>query len=65
MLVAENIKKLRKQKGISQIELSAQIDAYPDYISWWESGKRIPSLKQNALVIVIVRDTKSGRKTTD
>lgn len=44
MFLADNIKKLRKQKGLSQIELAAQIDVYPDYISWWESGKRTPSL---------------------
>jgi transcriptional regulator with XRE-family HTH domain len=44
MSIGENIKRLRKEKGLSQIELSVEIGVYPDYISFWESGKRMPSL---------------------
>jgi transcriptional regulator with XRE-family HTH domain len=42
--IAEKIKELRKERGLSQVELAVEIDVYPDYISWWESGKRTPSL---------------------
>ncbi len=43
-MLGKNIKTLRKRNGVSQVELAAAIDVYPDYLSWWESGKRLPSL---------------------
>jgi transcriptional regulator with XRE-family HTH domain len=43
-MIAKKIKELRKERGWSQIQLAVKIDVYPDYISWWESGKRDPSL---------------------
>ncbi len=43
-MLGKNIKTLRKRKGLSQVELAVAINVYPDYISWWESGKRLPSL---------------------
>ena len=44
MMIAKKIKELRKAKDWSQVQLAIEIDVYPDYISWWESGKREPSL---------------------
>lgn len=43
-MIGDKIKELRKARGLSQIQLAVQCDVYPDYISWWESGKRMPSL---------------------
>ncbi len=43
-MIGAKIKELRKKKGLSQVEVAVAVDVYPDYISWWESGKRYPSL---------------------
>jgi len=44
MAVAETIKALRKQKGVSQEKLADAIDSHQVYISEIEKGKKIPSL---------------------
>ena len=44
MAVAETIKALRKQKGVSQEKLADAIDSHQVYISEVEKGKKIPSL---------------------
>ena len=44
MAVAETIKDIRKQKGVSQEKLADAIDSHQVYISEIEKGKKIPSL---------------------
>ena len=44
MAVAETIKALRKQTGVSQEKLADAIDSHQVYISEIEKGKKIPSL---------------------
>lgn len=44
MAVAETIKDLRKQKGVSQEKLADAIDSHQVYISEIEKGKKVPSL---------------------
>ncbi len=44
MAVAETIKALRIQKGISQEKLADAIDSHQVYISEIEKGKKIPSI---------------------
>lgn len=44
MAVAETIKDLRKQRGVSQEKLADAIDSHQVYISEIEKGKKIPSL---------------------
>lgn len=45
MNLASRIEKFRKANGMTMVELAAQIDVKPQYISQIESGKRSPSLK--------------------
>ena len=40
-----NLKKLRKVKGLSQIELAKQLGVSQETVSKWESGKVIPDIK--------------------
>ena len=42
--VAETMRELRQQKGISQEKLAEAIDSHQVYISEIENGKKIPSL---------------------
>ena len=44
MAVAETIRALRKQKGVSQEKLADAIDSHQVYISEIEKGKKTPSL---------------------
>ena len=44
MAVAETLKNLRMQKGISQEKLANAIDSHQVYISEIEKGKKMPSL---------------------
>lgn len=39
---AEKLKKLRDQKGISQLELSEKIGVSPSSITMYEQGERVP-----------------------
>jgi len=36
------LKKIRKEKGLTQLDLSKKTDIYPNNISQIENGKRIP-----------------------
>lgn len=40
-----NLKKLRKVKGLSQIELAKKLGVSQETVSKWESGKVIPDIK--------------------
>ena len=42
--VAETLRELRQEKGISQEKLAEAIDSHQVYISEIENGKKIPSL---------------------
>ncbi|MEJ8554177.1 helix-turn-helix domain-containing protein [Tepidibacter sp. Z1-5] len=42
--LSERLKKLRKEKGLSQKDLSAELNIPRTTISSWESGSRIPEL---------------------
>ena len=42
MSFASKLKKLREDKGISQLELSKQIGVSPSSITMYEQGERIP-----------------------
>ena len=39
---AENLRKLREQKGLSQKQLGTQMFVNPSTIANWESGRRLP-----------------------
>lgn len=41
----KNLYNIRKQKGYTQKELAFGIGVSESLISYWESGKRVPSLK--------------------
>ena len=49
------MKKLRQEKGISQIELAGAIEATNDTISLWERGLRRPENKQLVIREMIER----------
>ena len=49
-LVQENVKKYRKQRGITQLKLSLMTGISKDYITAIECGKRVPSLKRLVLI---------------
>lgn len=42
---AERLRKLRKEKGLSQAELARELDVASNTISIWELGKRMPEEK--------------------
>lgn len=44
-MFADNLKRIRKQKKISQESLAASINKTQQTISWYESGKVYPSIK--------------------
>lgn len=45
-LIQQNIRKYRKQKGLTQAKLSLLVNVSKDYITSIECGKRVPSLKR-------------------
>lgn len=56
----KNLKKFRKQKGLTQLKLSLLASVSKEYITAIELGKRIPSIKRldmiaNALNIEIYK----------
>lgn len=53
MKVAENLKKFRKQAGLSQKELADKIGVHQTLIAQFENGLKIPSLA----VAVQIADT--------
>ena len=42
--IGENIRKYRKQKGVSQEELAEAVEVSPNYIGMIERAEKIPSL---------------------
>jgi transcriptional regulator with XRE-family HTH domain len=44
-IFVQNLRKFRKTKGISQMELAEKCDTAPNYIANIEIGRRFPSLK--------------------
>jgi len=50
-----NVKKFRKEKGISQLRLSVLTGLSKDYITAIECGRRIPSIKSLILIASILK----------
>ncbi len=44
MSFADNVKKLREQKGLSQLELAEKIDVTQPMIAQYEKGLKIPTI---------------------
>ena len=44
MSFADNVKKLREQKGLSQAELAEQVDVTQPMIAQYEKGLKIPTI---------------------
>lgn len=44
MSLADNVKKLREQKGLSQLELAEKIDVTQPMIAQYEKGLKIPTI---------------------
>jgi len=42
-MIGDNIKRLRLEKGLSQIELASMLDVESAYICMFEKGKRKPN----------------------
>lgn len=62
----DRLKKLRKQSGISQTELSEKINVSKGLISLYESGKKLPSrdtLQSIADVFNVTIDYLAGRES--
>lgn len=49
-LLQNNIKKFRKEKGITQLKLSILTGLSKDYIVAIECGRRVPSIKRLILI---------------
>lgn len=49
-LLQSNIKKYRKEKGITQLRLSVLTGLSKDYIVAIECGRRVPSIKRLILI---------------
>ena len=49
-LISENIKKIRKTKGLTQEKLSELCGISTDYLSEIERGKKLPSLKRLIMI---------------
>lgn len=43
MSIGENIKKMRKEKGLNQKDIAKEMEATQSYISQIENGKTIPN----------------------
>jgi transcriptional regulator with XRE-family HTH domain len=57
MALSEKIKSLRKKTGLSQTELSKQIDVSMTTIRRWESGERVPDADE-LLKLAVTLNTK-------
>lgn len=64
MTTGENIAKIRRRNGLTQLQLARDISASPGYVSAIESGRRHPALKLLAIIAralgVEIRDLKGG-----
>lgn len=54
-IVQNNIKKYRKQKGLTQLKLSLLTGISKDYITAIECGKRAPSLKRLDMIAKVLK----------
>lgn len=45
MTLGQNIKKYRKEQGLTQVELAKRIDAIQTDVHRWEAGKIMPSIE--------------------
>ena len=43
-MISENLKRLRKEKGLTQVELAEKLNLSQSTIASWENGKRRPDL---------------------
>ncbi|MBQ8459526.1 helix-turn-helix transcriptional regulator [bacterium] len=50
LTLQNNIKKFRKEKGITQLKLSIMTGLSKDYIAAIECGRRVPSVKRLILI---------------
>ncbi len=50
MNLGENLKKARKDAGVTQEDLAERIGVYAKDISRWENGKRVPSTLTFAMI---------------
>lgn len=50
MSIHENLKKARKDAGLTQKELAECLNVYQKDISRWENGERTPSLEMFAKI---------------
>ena len=53
-MLKENIKTLRKQKGLSQEELSVKLNVVRQTVSKWEQGLSVPDAEM--LISIITKD---------
>lgn len=44
MAFAENVKRLREEKGLSQYELATQVDVAQSMIAQYEKGLKVPTI---------------------
>ena len=44
-MIGENIRKARKEAGVSQKELAERLQVYQKDISRWENGERTPTME--------------------
>lgn len=49
-ILQNNIKKFRKEKGVTQLRLSILTGLSKDYIAAIECGRRVPSVKRLVLI---------------
>ncbi|OGO81298.1 MAG: hypothetical protein A2Y21_05815 [Clostridiales bacterium GWC2_40_7] len=59
MYLGNNIKKLRKARKLTSVQLAAMADVRPQFISQIENGKRTPSLKILQKISVALNTTTS------
>lgn len=57
MSFADNVKRLREQKGISQAELAAMVDVTQPMIAQYEKGLKIPSIITGAELAKVLGTT--------
>lgn len=52
--VGQNLKKYRKNAGLTQLQLALKLEKTNEYINMIECGKRTPSLKTLAKISIIL-----------
>ena len=46
ILISENLKKLREEKGLTQSELAEELSVTPQSVSRWEKGLAYPDIEK-------------------